>query len=101
VHTPTPWHIGMKPGPTVYGPKGEQIVNPHNVLMDDAENRANALHIVMCVNAHAELVEAIKQIREAFYVGGTRAKLLAAIQPTKELLTNLNAWEILTNAENK
>ena len=23
-HTPGPWHVGLKPGPMVYGPQGEQ-----------------------------------------------------------------------------
>lgn len=26
-HTAGPWHIGMQPGPIIYGPKGEQVAD--------------------------------------------------------------------------
>ena len=43
-HTPGPWHVGLKPGPMVYGPQGEQIVGL-NVLLDSNEVLANAKFI--------------------------------------------------------
>ena len=54
--TPGPWHVGMKPGPMVYGPQGEQIVGI-NVLLDQPEVIANARLIA----AAPELLEALKQ----------------------------------------
>ena len=42
-HTPGPWHIVMKPGPIIYGPKGEQIVSFMDPVVTDVENTANAL----------------------------------------------------------
>jgi hypothetical protein len=59
-YTKGPWHIGMKPGPMVYGPLGEQIVGI-NVMLDQPEVTANALRIVQCVNSHDELVEALRE----------------------------------------
>ena len=43
-HTPGPWHLGMKPGPMVYGPQGEQVV-PLNLMLDMPEVTANA-HLI-------------------------------------------------------
>lgn len=43
-HTPGPWHVGLKPGPMVYGPQGEQIVGL-NVMLDSDEVLANAKFI--------------------------------------------------------
>lgn len=57
-HTPGPWHVGMRPGPIVYGQNGAQVAdmidNPRispPVLVGENENRANARRIVACVNA--------------------------------------------------
>lgn len=61
-HTHIPWHLGMKPGPAVYGPQGEQVVMMHNPLIDYQENLANAAHIVKCVNAHDELVAILDRL---------------------------------------
>ena len=41
-HTPGPWHIGMRPGPIVYGPQGEQVADLRADLLPPGENRANA-----------------------------------------------------------
>ena len=43
-HTPGPWHVGLKPGPMVYGPQGEQIVGL-NVMLESDEVLANAKFI--------------------------------------------------------
>ena len=61
--TQGPWHIGMKPGPIIYGPKGEQVADMRsNVLLADDENSANVAHIVRCVNAMPDLVAALEYI---------------------------------------
>lgn len=54
--TPGPWHVGMKPGPMVYGPQGEHIVGM-NVLLDQPEVIANARAIA----ALPEMVELLAQ----------------------------------------
>ena len=63
-HTPTPWHVGMKPGPMVYGPQGEQVVSL-NVMLDITEVSANAKHITHCVNNHEALVDALIQAQQS------------------------------------
>lgn len=38
--TPGPWHVGINPGPIVYGPNGEQVAD---CLFDNGDdNKANA-----------------------------------------------------------
>ena len=56
-HTPGPWHVGLKPGPMVYGPQGEQIVGI-NVLLDSNEVLANAKFIA----AAPAMYEALKEL---------------------------------------
>ena len=41
-HTPGPWHIGLKPGPTIYGPKGEQVADMIVPMIGIVEHSANA-----------------------------------------------------------
>ena len=56
-HTPGPWHVGLKPGTTVYGPQGEQIVGL-NVMLDSDEVLANAKFIA----AAPAMYEALKEL---------------------------------------
>jgi hypothetical protein len=56
-HTPGPWHVGLKPGPMVYGPQGEQIVGL-NVMLDRDEVLANAKFIA----AAPAMYEALRSI---------------------------------------
>ncbi len=56
-HTPGPWHVGLKPGPMVYGPQGEQIVGL-NVMLDRDEVLANAKFIA----AAPAMYEALKEL---------------------------------------
>ena len=58
------WHVGMKPGPMVYGPHGSWIANCDLAVNTDEENRRNALSIVSDHNnafAHANLLKAAKK----------------------------------------
>lgn len=41
-HTIGPWHIGMKPGPMIYGPNGEQVADMQADLLPRDERSANA-----------------------------------------------------------
>ena len=56
-HTPGPWHIGMKPGPMVYGPQGEQVVGI-NVMLDIDEVTANARFIAAAPAMYEALQDA-------------------------------------------
>jgi len=55
-HTPGPWHIGMKPGPMVYGPQGEQVADLRADLLPKDERLANSRLIV----AAPDLLQACK-----------------------------------------
>lgn len=57
--TPGPWHVGMKPGPIVYGPQGEQVANMHVAMLDQDEHKANARLIA----AAPDLLETLKHLR--------------------------------------
>ena len=52
-HTPGPWHVGLRPGPMVYGPQGEQIVGI-NVMLDRDEVLANMKFIAAAPAMYAE-----------------------------------------------
>jgi len=54
-HTPGPWHIGMKPGPIVYGPQGEQVANMLPCMLERDEHNAN----VRLIAAAPALLEAL------------------------------------------
>lgn len=41
-HTAAPWHIGMHPGPNIYGPVGELVADMTVPMLPNAEHRANA-----------------------------------------------------------
>ena len=55
-HTPTPWHVGLRPGPIVYGPDGTQIAD----CRFPAEDTADAVFLVHAVNMHDGLVSSTK-----------------------------------------
>ena len=76
-HTKLPWHVGMKPGPMIYGPKGEQIADmleangEADLFPYVEENRANAAFIVRACNAHEDLVAALEKFVSAGYGNST------------------------------
>lgn len=66
-HSPIPWHIGLKPGPYVYGSSGEEIADCRGIVLEDEdigtpENKANAAFIVKAVNCHEELLATLKEL---------------------------------------
>ena len=44
-HTPGPWHLGMRPGPMIYGPLGEQVADLRGLTLEKYESIANA-HLI-------------------------------------------------------
>lgn len=61
-HTKGPWHIGMKPGPIIYGLKGEQIADLRPHFLVDDEHAAN----VRLIAAAPDLLEALEDITSAY-----------------------------------
>ena len=71
-HTPLPWKIDPRARTHVVGldergicSTGGHFSNSVDMCALDAENAGNADLIVTAVNHHAELVEALKEMREA------------------------------------
>jgi len=63
----TKWHVGMKPGPMVYGSDGSWIADCDLPVNTDDENRRNALSIVSDHNsalAYANLLKSAKKAVE-------------------------------------
>ena len=44
-HTPGPWHVGMRPGPIIYGPIGEQVADLRGPTLEKDESIANT-HLI-------------------------------------------------------
>ena len=65
-HTPAPWTISDHSNTDIADAKGDPVGETFSRYWDghtdhfDAERRANAAHIVRCVNAHDELVAALQ-----------------------------------------
>ena len=76
-HTPGPWHIGMRPGPMVYGQLGEQVADCRGL----DESQYNARLIAAC----PDMLEALKDLlleavmtEHAFSPAAVKAKHLIA-----------------------
>ncbi len=54
-HTPGPFHVGMKPGPMIYGPKGEQVADLSARMIPDDETADNARLFVAAPDMRAFL----------------------------------------------
>ena len=63
-HPPGPWHVGLKPGPMVYGPQGEQIVGL-NVMLDSDEVLANAKFIASAPAMYEALQQSLALVELA------------------------------------
>lgn len=62
-HTPGPWHLGMQPGPIVYGPNGEQVADMRRGMLHRHEDVAN----IRLIAAAPELLEAVKEFMTHVY----------------------------------
>lgn len=82
------WHVGLNPGPIVYGPLGEQVSDCMSASFTHDQNKANANLISAAPDLLAALEEALKEIESMSglyggYEGMSRAK--AAINKAKGL----------------
>ena len=57
-HTPTPWTQDDR---RILDPQGRQIAVCHSDFIGKVSGAQDAAHIVKCVNAHDELVAALRQ----------------------------------------
>lgn len=60
-HTPGPWKIGMRPGPIVYGAKGEQVADLTARLVADDETRGN----IRLITAAPDLLACLLDVLDA------------------------------------
>lgn len=60
-HTPGPWHFGIRPGPMVYGPNGEQVANLVVPMLEERENLANARLIALTPDLVLALRECVTE----------------------------------------
>lgn len=66
-HTATPWRIGMKPGPMIYGPQDEWIADLRIETNIPNENGHNAAFVVRACNAHEELLTACRKTLDIWH----------------------------------
>jgi hypothetical protein len=93
-HTPGPWHIGMKPGPIVYGPQGEQVANMLPCMLERDEHNANA-RLIAAAPALLEIVERFIQLSNNLAVALTAEQIAEA---TSELSVHSLDAQILLNS---
>ncbi len=74
-HTAGPWHVGMKPGPMVYGLNGEQVADLRADVLVNNERAANARLIA----AAPELLAALQETLRASPMGPHVKRAQAAI----------------------
>jgi len=55
-HTTYPWHVGMKPGPIIYGPNGEQVADLRGEMLPPNETAGN----IKLITASPDMLEALK-----------------------------------------
>ncbi len=72
-YTHGPWHVGMNPGPFVYGPKGGQIADCRSISNEECENDYNA-----------RLIAAAPTLLEAAQFASEILRVLVKNNPTKK-----------------
>ena len=67
-HTPGPWHIGMKPGPMIYGQNGEQVADCRcNDLLSRDEAQANMTLLKAAPAMYEALGNLLKMVEDGDY----------------------------------
>ncbi len=98
--TPRPWHIGLNPGPFVYGPKGEQVADMFEGLLDKQERIANASLIVTAVNEYDALnavAEALRETDELLRRASNALPLGSLVGFSDQMLANDTALSTLAS----
>ena len=63
-HTPGPWHLGIRPGPIIYGPLGEQVADLRGLTLEKHESIANAHLVASAPDLLASLIELESMVAE-------------------------------------
>jgi hypothetical protein len=73
-HTAGPWHVGMKPGPIIYGPNGEQVADLRGERKTTVIELDEAVANTKLIAAAPELLETLQDLVKAWdYKMGAKA----------------------------
>jgi len=61
-HTAGPWHVGMRPGPIIYGPLGEQVADLRGERKTTVIELDEAVANTKLIAAAPELLEILNRI---------------------------------------
>ena len=65
-YTALPWHIGMKPGPMIYGLDGEQVADCRG-LLDTRESCLNTTYILNACNAYPSMLSLLRRAADSLH----------------------------------
>ncbi len=82
-HTPGPWHIGMRPGPMVYGELGEQVA--------DCRGLDEAGHNARLIAALPDLLARLEDLIDEVTQGEVAEQLLTLNPETIQAVINARA----------
>jgi len=95
-HTPTPWRIGNHGGEIVADSSERIFINGAiekdsveyygGFLVAESISQPNAAFIVLAVNMHDELVEAVKRVVTLYGIDRTPTEMDSVMKPIAELL---------------
>lgn len=77
-YTPGPWHVGMAPGPIIYGADSSQVADLHGDLLPRPETIANMRLIISAPALLAALESAVRHLVYSDSLG--RAECAAKIE---------------------
>lgn len=91
--TPGYWHVGMKPGPIIYGPNGEQVADLRGDLLEREEQMANARLIAAAPTLLDALLHASLRLdmTDNYGTDGLRHKIEDAIVMAQGQLRNIQS----------
>lgn len=90
-HTPGPWHVGMKPGPILYGPKGEQVADLTARLLPDDEATGNARLIAAAPEMKLALIHLLREHDALQMAEGSHEDRWSAATIARSILNKIDA----------
>lgn len=81
-HTPGPWHVGMKPGPIIYGTKGDQVADLRGFL-DIEETSANARLIA----AAPDLIASFRRVLRMLEINDARLANFGEVEEARGIIS--------------
>ncbi len=89
-HTPGPWHVGMRPGPMIYGADSAQVADMRGDLLARDESAANVRLVVEAPAMLAALREALPEIQRLNRAAGEAVFNPAATGIIREILARID-----------